>query len=169
MNVIKFRQARADEFDACWKIVDQVRRSMIQLGNAQWTEYYPSREDIMGDFFEGNAFVLEKSGKLLAYGMVGINGEPAYDHIEGKWQSDNIYVVIHRLAVLPELQGLGLGKVFLQETERYCKSMDIHSIKVDTPLDNKNMIGLLSQSGFVVCGQVDYGERGKSFAFEKVL
>jgi GNAT superfamily N-acetyltransferase len=167
MDLIKFRQPKAEEFDACWKIVDQARNNMIRLGSTQWTEYYPSREIIMGDFLEGNAFVLEKDGNLLAYGVLAINGEPAYEHIDGKWLSNDEYVAVHRLAVLPELQGLGVGRVFLQETERYCKSMGIHSIKIDTHRENKNMISLLSQLGYVICGQVDYGEHGRRFAFEK--
>ena len=88
------------------------------------------------------------------------------------WQSSHPYypyVVIHRLAVLPPLQGHGLSRLFLENVIEMCQAEGIKSIKVDTANENTEMIGLLSAMGFSFCGTVYYEGHGKRVAFEKVL
>lgn len=164
-----FRQAKHNEIDACYALVDAARRKMLGLGRKQWTEDYPSRAIIAHDVDECVAFILEEDGRMLAYGALVINGEPAYEQLQGRWVSEGLYIAVHRLAVDPVLQGKGIGREFLKQVERYSAQMEIPSIKIDTNMDNREMIGLLSVLGYVVCGTVDYGARGKRMAFEKYI
>lgn len=166
---MQFRKVTEDEADKCYEMIDLVRNKMIADGRHQWTASYPSRETVENDIRQQNAWVLDNHGHIIAYGACIVNGEPEYAHIIGRWQTQQTYMVVHRLAVAVDARGFGHGKQFLRETEKLCRTMNIHSIKVDTNYDNREMINLLSRLGYVICGQIDYGERGRRFAFEKVL
>ena len=50
-----FRPAYIKDFEACWNIIDQARRSMIASGRHQWTNDYPAEHDIKDDINNGNA------------------------------------------------------------------------------------------------------------------
>ncbi len=165
---IDFRAAWMKDFDGCWRVIDGARQQMIASGRHQWTNDYPSKEDIKNDLNNGNAYVLTVDERIAVYGAVILNGEPRYEFLDGKWMTYGNYYVIHRFATLPELQREGFAKIFLQKTNSLCEMEHIPSIKVDTNFDNLPMINLLSSLGFCICGNVNYGERGSRFAFEKV-
>ena len=151
-----FRQANLQDFDACWRLIDAARWKMMADGRHQWTAEYPSRE-------------LTDEDGVKTYGVVAQNGEPAYEQYTAEWLTKGDYMVIHRLAVSPNARGKGLAKQFFQGVEAMCRQQNIHSIKVDTNHDNREMRGLLQRLGFVECGKIDYGPRGMRLAFERVL
>ena len=97
-----FRPAYIKDFEACWNIIDQARRSMIASGRHQWTNDYPAEHDIKDDINNGNAYVLTVDGEVAVYGAVALNGEPQYDFIDGDWLTTGDYYVIHRFATLPK-------------------------------------------------------------------
>lgn len=165
---IDFRTALMKDYDACWNIIDQARQQMIASGRHQWTSDYPSRQDIFNDINNGSAHILTVDGKIAVYGAIILNGEPAYERLEGKWQTYGNYYVVHRFATLPQLQREGLAAVFLKKLSSLCEVEKVPSIKVDTNYDNFPMIKLLSKMGYCICGIVDYGTHGKRFAFERV-
>lgn len=162
-----FRPAYIKDFEACMNVIDQARRLMIASGRHQWTSDYPSENDIRKDIDNGNAFVLTVNGDVAVYGAVVLNGEPAYQKIEGKWLTEGDYYVIHRFATIPKYQREGLARIFISKVNSLCEIEKVPSIKVDTNYDNIPMVKLLSSMGFCICGQVDYGKRGTRFAFEK--
>lgn len=164
-----FRQANLQDFDACWRLIDVARWKMMADGRHQWTAEYPSRELIIADIKSGEAYVLTDEDGVKTYGVVAQNGEPAYEQYTAEWLSRGDYMVIHRLAVSPDARGKGLAKQFFQGVEAMCRQQNIHSIKVDTNHDNREMRGLLQRLGFVECGKIDYGPRGMRLAFERVL
>lgn len=165
---IDFRPAFMRDFDSCWKVIDGARDQMIASGRHQWTADYPSEQDIRNDINNGNAYVLTVNGEIAVYGAIILNGEPQYEFLQGKWLTHSDYYVIHRFATLPKLQREGYAKEFLDRTNSLCQVEHVCSIKVDTNYDNLPMIKLLSSMGYCICGQVNYGERGYRFAFEKL-
>ena len=165
---IEFRVALLKDFEECWHLINMARMQMIASGLHQWTEEYPAREDILNDINNGVARILTFDGKIAVYGAVILNGEPHYEALEGKWQTEGNYYAIHRLATLPELQREGLAKAYIKQVKGLCEVEYVPSIKVDTHIHNTRMIGLLSSMGFCYCGVVDYGDHGKRVAFEYV-
>lgn len=105
---------------------------------------------------------------IIAYGAVSFDGEPAYEAIEGKWLSEQPYVVVHRLAVADEMKQKGIATLFMQKVEEFSRGKGIHSFKVDTNFDNFYMHKMLERLGFVYCGEIIYG-RGVRMAYEKLL
>ncbi len=142
---------------------------MIDSGLHQWSEGYPTGDDILNDINNGVARVLTIQNKIAVYGAVALNGEPRYDDLQGKWQTNGNYYVIHRFATLPEYQREGLAQTFIKQVKGLCEVEKVPSIKVDTHIKNFKMVRLLNSMGFCYCGTVDYGPgKGIRVAFEYV-
>lgn len=164
---IEFRTAYMKDFAECWEVIDLARQQMISQGRHQWTNDYPSQQNITNDLNNGNAYVLTVDDKIAVYGALILNGEPQYEFLDGKWLTNGNYYVIHRLATHPMFQGKGLASIFLTKANSYCEMEKVPSIKIDTNYDNLPMITLLSKLGYSICGRVNYGNHGMRFAFEK--
>ncbi len=163
-----FRKASLTEVDRIMEIIDEAKLQMRREGKNQWDEKYPARQHIETDIADGNAYVMILEGQIAAYGAVVFTGEPAYNGIQGRWLSEQPYVVLHRLAVTESVKGHGIGRLFMQEVERMSRSAGVHSFKVDTNYDNARMLRLLDKTGFTYCGQIFYPQ-GARMAYEKLL
>lgn len=165
---VAFRKALESDILPATIILRQAAARMLAEGKKQWDNSYPDEIHVRADVDRGVGYVLESDGKVLAYGAVIFDGEPAYDCIDGKWLSDGEYVVVHRLAVLQTSQRGGLAKRFFKSVERLALSNGVKSFRVDTNYDNIRMLNLLNSTGFTYCGEVKY-EKGARKAFEKIL
>ncbi len=163
-----FRKASIADVDRIMEIIEEAKQQMAREGKNQWTAAYPARDHIETDVNNGTAYVMLAAERIVAYGAVVFTGEPAYDDIEGKWLTEQPYVVLHRLAVAEETKGRGVGLLFLKEVEKLALSVDVHSFKVDTNYDNSRMLSLLEKQGFAFCGNVCYPQ-GSRMAYEKLL
>lgn len=165
-----FRAANTADIKRIMLIISQAKAQMKRLGSHQWQEGYPAQEDIESDITHNRAFILSSGCMIIAYAAISINGEPAYNALEGKWLSDQDYVVVHRMAVAEEMKKRGVATYFFKCAEQYAISKEIHSFRVDTNFDNHYMLHLLEKAGFVHCGEVFYDRgRGSRMAFEKQI
>ena len=98
---ILFRQARPADLAAAWRVVGAARDRMLVLGRRQWDAAYPAPSDVEADIRGGRAYVCDGNGEVVAYGAIAIDGEPAYDALEGRWSRPGSYAVVHRLCVSP--------------------------------------------------------------------
>ena len=156
------------EIDRIMEIIDEAKQQMRREGKNQWDEEYPVRQHIETDIDDGNAYVMVLEERIVAYGAIVFTGEPAYNDMQGRWLSEQPYVVLHRLAVTESAKGHGIGRLFIQEVERLGSSAGVHSFKVDTNHDNTRMLRLLDKTGFTFCGQIFYPQ-GARMAYEKLL
>lgn len=163
-----FRRAELTDLAAIEKILKDAVDRMLAEGKQQWDENYPNAIHVVADITRDVAFVLECGGEVVAYGAVVFDGEPAYDDLIGDWLSDDKYVVVHRLGVVRNVQGRGVGARFLKAVEFFAAEKGIRSFKIDTNFDNFAMLALLEKCGFEYCGEVSY-ERGSRKAFEKLI
>jgi ribosomal protein S18 acetylase RimI-like enzyme len=165
---ITFRHAVHSDEERVMQIIRESTAILNKAGNFQWNENYPTVNDIRNDIDTQIGIVAELDGKVVAYGAVDFNSEPAYDNIKGKWLSVQPYVVMHRLAVAPETRGLGIAKKFFLEAERIGREKGLKSFKVDTNYNNPIMLSILQKLGFTYCGEVFFeGDYRK--AFEKLI
>lgn len=164
-----FRPACLPDAERIWQIILQAKEQMRRLGSRQWQDGYPTPQDIARDIERGHAYVLCEAGRVIAYGAVIFEGEPAYDGItEGEWLNDELYVVVHRLAVADEAKQRGVATRFMQEVETLSCQENIYQFRVDTNFDNYYMHKMLARLGFTYCGKIKY-ERGERLAYEKCL
>lgn len=168
-NPFTFRPGTLDDVDRIWEIILQAKEQMRRLGSRQWQEGYPTRQDIVSDVEREFAYVLCERGRIVAYGAVSEEGEEAYYHLtEGEWQNDDLYILVHRLAVADEAKGRGMATRFMREVEKMGRKDSLFQFKVDTNFDNHYMISLLEKLGFEYRGKVRY-EHGERLAYEKCL
>lgn len=141
-----FRPASEEELPRILEIIRQAQRRMAAAGSRQWQDGYPASEHIANDLKQGYGWVLtdddeEKSpigavasmekindsgvtdkavgaARIVAYGAVVFDGEPAYEALDGHWLTNGPYVVVHRLAVADEALGQGFGTEFLKHVEQ---------------------------------------------------
>ena len=165
---LTFRKATAEDAARIWEIILQAKAQMLRQNKQQWDETYPLPENIASDIRNGYAYVLCNESRIIAYAAVVFDGEPAYNSIDGRWLSEQPYVVVHRLAVADEMKQKGIASLFMQKIEELSRSLGIHSFKVDTNFDNFYMHKMLEKLGFSYCGEISY-QRGSRMAYEKLL
>lgn len=166
---IIFRPARPADSPAIAEILRMAVERMLAEGKRQWDKNYPTESHVLDDIRRGAGYVLESGGKVIAYGAIFFDGEPAYKGLQGDWLTDEErYVVVHRLAVDRSAGPKGLGGLFLESAADLARAEGIKSFRIDTNFDNFAMLRLLDKSGFTYCGEITY-ENGRRMAFEKHL
>lgn len=165
---MQFRKATESDAARIWKIIQQAQAQMGRLNSEQWQNGYPAPANIASDIELGYGYVLCSEESVIAYGAVIFDGEPAYEAIDGKWLSNGLYVVVHRLAVADEAKQRGVATEFMHRVEALSLEKGICSFRVDTNFDNHYMLRMLSNLGFLYCGEVKY-DQGLRRAYEKVL
>lgn len=163
-----FRPAEIRDLEEIMTIIADAVGRMLREGKQQWDETYPTSQHITTDIRNGNAYVSESEGSVIAYGAVVFTGEEAYESLQGEWLSNRPYVVVHRMAVAQNRQGKGLARIFLESVESLARTNGIGSFRIDTNFDNFPMLHLLDKCGFTYCGEIRYSG-GARRAYEKLL
>lgn len=164
----EFRLAEPADIPEIWEILQQAIGRRSAEGSEQWQDGYPNEQIIAADISSHNGFVIEYEHAVAAYAAIIYNDEPAYEQIEGKWLSVQPFYVVHRLAVAERFLGKGFAKKIFAEVEKLAAAEGVRSIKVDTNFDNKAVLGILENLGYVYCGEVYYRGAPRR-AFEKLL
>ena len=145
MNI---RKAVENDFSQIAAIYARAREFMRETGNAsQWKNIYPTDEIILSDIHGGHLHLLTDEDGIQGVFAFFPDGDPVYDHIDGKWLNEEPYAAIHRVA------SAGMKKGILPECMRYCASLS-SNLKIDTHIDNKIMQHQLEKAGFSRCGTV---------------
>lgn len=144
-------------------IVDKARELMKSSGNVnQWVDGYPSNEVLLSDIRNGNAYLLLRENKAVAYFTMVDGPDPTYNLItKGSWLNDNSYGVLHRIASNGEVKGV-FKEILLYASEHYS------NIRIDTHHDNKIMQRLLEQNGFVYCGIIFLADGSPRLAYQRI-
>ena len=144
-------------------IVAKARELMKASGNVnQWVDGYPSREVLLSDIRSGNAYLLLREDKAVAYSAMIDAPDTIYNSLaEGNWLNDESYGVLHRVASNGEAKGV-FKEILLYASEHYS------NIRIDTHHDNKIMQRLLEQNGFVYCGVIFLGDGSPRLAYQRI-
>ena len=144
-------------------IVDKARELMKSSGNVnQWVDGYPSNEVLLSDIRNGNAYLLLRENKAVAYFTMVDGPDPTYNLItKGSWLNDDNYGVLHRIASNGEAKGV-FKEILLYASEHYS------NIRIDTHHDNKIMQRLLEQNGFVYCGVIFLADGSPRLAYQRI-
>lgn len=165
---MKLRKVEENELGQVWVILQEAIERRRLDGSKQWQDGYPNPTSVKSDFDNGYGYVLESENKIMAYAAIIFDEEPAYNGIEGKWLTNEPYLVVHRVATSNETMGKGMAKKLFLMLEDLAKENRVFSIKVDTNYDNAAMLHILDTLGYTYCGEV-YFRGSARRAFEKVL
>ena len=160
--------AQMKDLDVCNAIINAGKEFQREQGFTQWTEQYPNIETIRQDIQAQKGYVIKIENRIAGYMCIDFDGEPAYNDIQGKWNAEGPYAVVHRMAFGKEFRGMGLSEITFQQIEKLCLSKGIKNMRVDTDLSNKRMQHVLEKNGFCRCGTIVF-QGGEKLAYDKVL
>jgi RimJ/RimL family protein N-acetyltransferase len=163
-----FRKAKISEIPPIWDILQLAIQRRKEEGSDQWQDGYPNPEVVQKDIEKGAGFVLTDGEIIVGYCAILINDEPEYSKIEGKWLTNEDFVVFHRVAISENYLGKGCAQKMIGFIENFASNNNIYSVKADTNFDNIGMIKVFEKLGYTFCGNV-YFRGGQRKAYEKVL
>lgn len=165
---LSLRKADLSEIPQIWNILQDAIEQRRLDGSTQWQDGYPNEVSIENDINNGYAYVLTENESILCYAAIIFDKEPAYETIEGKWLSNEDYVVVHRVAVSKLAKGKGIATKLFESIEGLSLENNVYSIKVDTNFDNIPMLKILERLKYTYCGEV-YFRGSARRAYEKTL
>lgn len=166
------RLATEKDFDPVWHILRQAASWMMAQGRDQWDDKYPTAEAVHADIAQGEGWVIERDGRVVAYCAIALGGEPSYDRLDGQWLTSGPYTVVHRAAIDLAYRGHGLGHEFFAQAEQISRDHGWPSVRVDTNHDNVEMLALIARRGYQPTGKCYYyhgGRHVERLAFELQL
>ncbi len=165
MELIKTTEAGA--LDAM-QIIDMAKNHLKEQGIDQWQTGYPDLECIKNDTKKGIGYFVKDNDDVLAYLCIDFEEEPAYGTLNGKWASDEKYVVVHRMAISDEHRGKNVSDKIFGLVEDLAKSQGVNYFRVDTDEANKKMQHILKKNGFEHRGVIWF-DNSEKIAFDKKL
>ncbi len=167
---MKIRKTKKADITDIMTIIEDGRKYLASLGSEQWQNGYPNASSFENDIKNDESYVLvDENDKVIGCMALSFRGECTYDVIDGAWQTDRPYGVIHRIAIDNTYKGQGLASFLLQEAEKVALENNINSMRIDTHEKNQSMIKLINKSGYVYCGVIIVSDKTPRVAFEKKL
>lgn len=166
MYTLEFAQEA--DIHRCGEILDEGRAFQRAQGFVQWTEDYPNADTIREDIRNQKGYVIRADGVIAAYLCIDFDGEPAYGEIQGAWQTETPYAVVHRMAFAEEFRGQGLADTAFCLIEALCLERGVRSLRIDTGFSNRRMQHILEKNGFSHRGTIYY-QGGERKAYDKSL
>lgn len=163
-----FRKAVLADVPAIWAILQDAIQRRKEDGSNQWQDGYPNPDTIRQDIGKDVGYVMAHGDEIVGYCAVLVNDEPAYDNIDGAWQTDGDFVVFHRVAIAQKHVGKGLSYQLMEHIEALARDYRIRSVRADTNFDNFAMMKAFDRMGYVYCGDVLLRGSPRR-AYEKVL
>ncbi len=163
-----FRPAKNSEASKIWQILKDAIQRRKEDGSNQWQDGYPNMDVVKNDIERKIGFILTQNDNIIGYTAVIINDEPDYINIEGKWLTNQDFIVYHRVAISKKFLAKGMAKKMMKLIEEYALSKNIYSLKADTNHDNIPMLKIFEKMGYSFCGTVHIRQSPRK-AYEKVL
>jgi GNAT superfamily N-acetyltransferase len=146
------RLATPADVPAIMQIVRRVVPLMRAAGNLQWDDDYPNPEAFARDIARDQLWVAELGLRIAGMAALTTDQEPEY--ADAGWDITTPAIVVHRLAVHPDLQGLGVAAALMQQAEQVAITRNIRELRVDTNTENPATQRLLPKLGYRLVGEI---------------
>jgi len=169
MDGMNLRRAQLEDIPAIMAIIRRVVPLMRAAGNLQWDEAYPNSEVFSRDIEKEQLWVAEIDGSLAGVAAITEDQEPEYARVG--WDITKPAIVVHRVAVDPELRGRGIAEALMQQAEIVAKERSITVLRVDTNTQNAATQKLFPKLGYTFSGETELGFRAglRFLCYEKRL
>ena len=141
------RPGGISDIDVILNITKSCAAHMVQNGIFQWNEHYPDRDSFVNDAKNKELYVCSKNGKVIACISLCKHMDEVYLPVKWKTKNgNNLY--IHRLAVHPDFQKKGVGKILMDFAEKYAREKKYISVRLDTFSVNKRNLKFYESRGY---------------------
>ena len=160
---MEIRKTTKNDLKDILKIYEHARKFMKETNNpTQWGDHKPAVSQVEKDIIDGKSYVcVNDENKVVGVFYFNIEPDPTYSYIEGKWLNDEIYGVVHRIAVGQNSKGV--GSFCLKWAYEQCKNL-----RIDTHENNIPMKSLLKKLGFSYCGIIYLLDGDPREAYQKI-
>jgi ribosomal protein S18 acetylase RimI-like enzyme len=164
---MQVRLANFEDVKAIMGLVHRVVPKMRASGNFQWDSEYPNTAVFERDVERAQLWVAEMEGQMAGVAAITTDQEPEYADVG--WDTSEMAIVVHRLAVDPAFQGKGIAKALMLQAEAVARAREITVLRVDTNTRNEATQRLFPKLGYRLAGEIGLGFRpGLRFqCFEK--
>ncbi|MEO9569932.1 MAG: GNAT family N-acetyltransferase [Polaribacter sp.] len=170
---MKIRLSKTEDVPQIETIINDAKAYLASQNIDQWQNGYPNATQVAQDILNNESYVVVNDDDVvMATSMFTLRKEPTYKEvIDGSWLIDEneVYGVIHRMAIKKEFRKLGLATFLFDEFHQQLKDKNIQSLKIDTHEDNLGMQSLIKKLGYKYCGIIYTDYNAKRLAFEKVI
>lgn len=170
--ILIMRLARINDLDQIMSIIEQTKAIMQAENNDQWDNDYPNEQIFRQDIAEGNLYVAEFGNEVGGFICLNDAEEAAYRGLA--WSNDTRSLVVHRMAIRPDLRQQGLAGKLLDFAEQIARGRQLSYLRADTYAINEKMQGLFKKKGFRFVGvlisqdgELVFGKEGSFYAYEK--
>lgn len=177
MMRLSIRKADSEDIDAVddiyKRIHEQEKAGEVAIG---WhPEIYPVRATAEDALKEGTLFVMVQGGKVVASAIINQKQPEAYGLPDWIYEAaENKVGVLHTLVVHPDFGHRGLGRIFVDFFEAYCKENGCEVVRLDTQEQNVRPLNFYLKVGYRLAGiyETDFQNLPKKIRlamFEKKL
>ncbi|MFC5412792.1 GNAT family N-acetyltransferase [Larkinella bovis] len=163
------RLATLQDIPALLRLIRRVVPLMQAAGNFQWDEHYPSAAVFEKDIERDQLWVAELDQQLVGVAAITTDQEPEYAQVG--WDLTETAVVVHRLAVDPEVRGRGIAARLMKQAEEVARQRGITVLRIDTNTQNEATQRLFPKLGYCFAGEIGLGFRPglRFYCYEKRL
>ena len=163
------RKATIADLDGIMLMYNSCVKGMIENGIDQWDETYPNAEFITEDIISKTYYIAIENGIVIGGINIDENQDDTYLTID--WaDKTNQFLVVHRLAVVEEKWGDGIGKELMLFVEEVVVEEGYQSIRLDTYSGNPKAMEFYIRLGYAELGSIDLKpDKEKYYCFEKII
>ena len=158
------RKSLIADISRIMELLECGREKMRSNGNMeQWTKGNPKQTLIEADICNGNSYVMEEMGEIIAT-FAFIEGPDITYHTiyEGEWlEAERPYHVVHRLASQHGVHGV------FRDVLNFCFEK-AENIRIDTHKQNSIMRNALDKYGFTYCGIIYLTDGAERLAYQRM-
>ena len=163
------RKAKISDLKGIMLMYNSCVKGMIENGIDQWDETYPNAEFITEDIISKTYYIAIENGIVIGGINIDENQDDTYLTID--WaDKTNQFLVVHRLAVVEEKWGDGIGKELMLFVEEVVVEEGYQSIRLDTYSGNPKAMEFYIRLGYTELGTIDLKpNKEKYYCFEKII
>ena len=157
---MKIYKCTMAELDSAAEFYDRVVEYLDEhINYPKWMRgEYPGYDSTKSAIADGSQYVCTDGDKIV--GAFILNDNPQGDYSAGNWSVDlneGEYLVIHTLAVDPDMYGRGIGKCMVEYCIEAAKERGYASLRLDVVPTNYPASKLYENMGFKFAGECDLG------------
>jgi len=141
------RAGNISDINSILNITKSCANHMIKKGINQWNEHYPDEGSFINDAENKELYVYIENEKAIACISLCNKMDEVYFPVKWKTKNDN-NLYIHRLAVHPDFQKKGIGKILMDFAEKYAREKKYKSVRLDTFSVNKRNLKFYESRGY---------------------
>ncbi|MCP3926559.1 MAG: GNAT family N-acetyltransferase [Desulfobacterales bacterium] len=150
-----------------FSIIERCKEKLVSQGIYQWDDEYPNLINIQEDINTGALYEGVLESQIAS--IISFNENQEKEYLTVNWRYTNgIILVIHRLAVDPDFQGLGLSSILMKYVENYAIENSYSAIRLDAYTGNEMILDFYRRKGYQEAGEFYFPSRSLPFkCFEK--